>query len=54
MRLNGNTSTIDTNTGEVLRSYTSSEEPTGSLLAACGNRRSSRCLACSRLYAADT
>lgn len=44
---------VDTTTGEVLRSYTTSDEPTGSLLTACGNRRASRCPACSRLYAAD-
>jgi hypothetical protein len=41
-------------TGEVLRSYTTETEPTGSLLTTCGNRRASRCPACSRLYAADT
>ncbi|MFV0129519.1 replication initiator [Streptomyces sp. HMX112] len=54
VRLTGHSTTVDTTTGEVLRSYTSSDEPTGSLLTACGNRRSSRCPACSRLYAADT
>ncbi|WP_433571572.1 replication initiator [Streptomyces sp. CA-251247] len=54
VRLTGRTTTIDTTTGEVLRSYTSSDEPAGSLLTACGNRRASRCPACSRLYAADT
>ncbi|MFJ4577592.1 replication initiator [Streptomyces sp. NPDC088846] len=54
VRLAGQSTTIDTMTGEVLRSYTASDEPTGSLLTACGNRRASRCPACSRLYAADT
>ncbi|MDO0926016.1 replication initiation protein [Streptomyces sp. TG1A-8] len=54
VRLNGHTTTLNTTTGEVLRSYSSAEEPTGSLLTPCGNRRSSRCPACSRLYAADT
>ncbi|MFE6283113.1 replication initiator [Streptomyces sp. NPDC057877] len=54
VRLTGQTTTVDTATGEVLRSYASSEEPTGSLLTGCGNRRASRCPACSRLYAADT
>ncbi|MEU0922077.1 replication initiator [Streptomyces cyaneofuscatus] len=54
VRLTGHTTTVDTTTGEVLRSYTSSDEPTGSLLTTCGNRRASRCPACSRLYAADT
>ncbi|MBT2390620.1 zinc finger-like domain-containing protein [Streptomyces sp. ISL-1] len=54
VRLTGHTTTLDTTTGEVLRSYTTSDEPTGSLLTACGNRRSSRCPACSRIYATDT
>ncbi|KIE28165.1 replication initiation protein [Streptomyces sp. MUSC 125] len=54
VRLNGHTATVDTTTGEVLRSYNTTEEPTGSLLTACGNRRASRCPACSRIYAADT
>ncbi|MFM9449927.1 replication initiator [Streptomyces europaeiscabiei] len=54
VRLIGRTATVDTATGEVLRSYTTSEEPTGSLLTTCGNRRASRCPACSRIYAADT
>ncbi|MEF2529208.1 MULTISPECIES: replication initiator [Streptomyces] len=54
VRLTGHTTTVNTTTGEVLRSYTTSQEPTGSLLTACGNRRSSRCPACSRIYAADT
>ncbi|MGI5438452.1 replication initiator [Streptomyces shenzhenensis] len=54
IRLADHTTTLDTTTGEVLRSYRSSDEPTGSLLTACGNRRSPRCPACSRLYAADT
>jgi hypothetical protein len=50
VRLTGRTATIDTTTGEALRSYTTTEEPTGSLLTACGNRRTSRCPACSRLF----
>jgi uncharacterized Zn-finger protein len=54
VRLTGRTTTVDTTTGEVLRSYTTADEPTGSLLTMCGNRRASRCPACSRLYAADT
>ncbi|MEW2588405.1 replication initiator [Streptomyces virginiae] len=54
VRLTGHTTTLDTTTGQVLRSYTTSDEPTGSLLTTCGNRRSSRCPARSRVYAADT
>lgn len=52
--LTGQSTTVDTMTGEVLHSYTSPDEPTGSLLTTCGNRRASRCPACSRLCAADT
>ncbi|GAA1550308.1 hypothetical protein GCM10009731_00230 [Streptomyces globosus] len=47
VRLTGHTTTVNTTTSEVLRSYTTSDEPTRSLLTACGNRRSSRCPACS-------
>ncbi|MEU2429885.1 replication initiator [Streptomyces sp. NPDC007861] len=54
VRLTGRTTTLDATTGEVLRTYTTDTEPTGNLLTACGNRRASRCPACSRLYAADT
>ncbi|NEB91062.1 replication initiator [Streptomyces bauhiniae] len=54
IRLTGHTTTVDTTTGKALRTYTSSDDPTGSLLTTCGNRRASRCPACSRLYAADT
>ncbi|WP_328320330.1 replication initiator [Streptomyces sp. NBC_00388] len=54
VRLTGLTTTVDATTGEVLRTYNTSDEPTGSLLTACGNRRASRCPACSRIYAADT
>ncbi len=53
VRLTGHTTTVDTTTGEVLHRYSTDTEPTGSLLTTCGNRRSSRCPACSRLYAAD-
>ncbi|MET8177437.1 replication initiator [Streptomyces sp. NPDC005336] len=54
VQLVGTTRTLDAATSEVLRSYSTADEPTGRLLTACGNRRSSRCPACSRLYAADT
>ncbi|WP_342671200.1 replication initiator [Streptomyces lushanensis] len=53
VHLTGRSTTVD-NTREVLRSYTSSDEPVSSLLTTCGNRRSSPLSACSRLYAADT
>ncbi|MFD8381155.1 replication initiator, partial [Streptomyces sp. NPDC059679] len=54
VQLVGTTQTLDATTNTVLRSYSTADEPTGRLLTACGNRRSSRCPACSRLYAADT
>ncbi|MBZ6082735.1 replication initiation protein [Streptomyces olivaceus] len=54
VNLNGWTTTTDQTTKEVVRSYRSEDEPSGRLLTTCGNRRSSRCPACSRVYAADT
>lgn len=54
VNLHGWTVTIDQTTRQVVRSYRSEDEPTGRLLTTCGNRRASRCPACSRLYAADT
>ncbi|PZT75204.1 MULTISPECIES: replication initiator [unclassified Streptomyces] len=54
INLHGFTVTTDTATKEVVRSYRSEDEPSGRLLTTCGNRRTSRCPACSRLYAADT
>ncbi|MEH0586295.1 replication initiation protein [Streptomyces sp. B21-106] len=54
VNLHGWTVTTDQTTKEVVRSYRSEDEPSGRLLTTCGNRRSSRCPACSRVYAADT
>ncbi|MDQ1018009.1 replication initiator [Streptomyces afghaniensis] len=54
VNLHGWTVTTDSTTKEVVRSYRSEEEPSGRLLTTCGNRRASRCPACSRVYAADT
>ncbi|BAJ29920.1 MULTISPECIES: replication initiator [Kitasatospora] len=54
VQLTGRTTTLDATTHEVLRHYTTDTEPLGRLLVACGNRRASRCPACSRTYAADT
>jgi len=53
IKLRGSTETIDPATGEVLSSYHSADEPFGVAYVACGNRRASECLACSRFYAAD-
>ncbi|MGW1609243.1 replication initiator [Streptomyces sp. NPDC002285] len=54
VNLHGFTITTDQTTKEVVRSYRSEDEPSGRLLTTCGNRRASRCPACSRVYAADT
>ncbi|MFI0217302.1 replication initiator [Streptomyces lydicus] len=54
VNLVGHTTTLDAATRTVLRSYSTTDEPTGRLLTTCGNRRASRCPACSRVYAADT
>ncbi|WP_432929137.1 replication initiator [Microbispora sp. CA-135349] len=54
VRLTGETLTVDAGTGEVLHSYTTSNEPHGQLLVRCGNRRASRCPSCAELYRRDT
>ncbi|GLW17275.1 replication initiation protein [Streptomyces sp. NBRC 13847] len=54
VNLVGQTTTLDATTRTVLRSYSTTDEPTGRLLTTCGNRRASRCPSCSRVYAADT
>ena len=43
VRLVGSSDTINTSTGEVLASYTSSGEPDGVTYLRCGNRRASVC-----------
>jgi hypothetical protein len=53
IRLHGHSETVDRATGEVVASYTSSQEPLGVTHIRCGNRRAAECPACSRLYAAD-
>jgi hypothetical protein len=54
VRLHGERVTVDAGTGEVLDVYRTADEPTGYLLTACGNRRASRCPACSATYKDDT
>jgi hypothetical protein len=53
VRLTGHSTTIDTATGEVLGSFSSTDAPLGVLYRACGNRRADVCPACSRVYARD-
>ncbi|WP_084959486.1 replication initiator [Thermoactinospora rubra] len=54
IRLRGERITLDARTGEILDMYRTADEPTGFLLTACGNRRASRCPACSATYKDDT
>lgn len=54
IRLVGRSDTFDRGTGEMVRSYASTDEPTGVTFVRCGNRRADQCESCSRLYAADT
>ncbi|MFD8564934.1 replication initiator [Streptosporangium canum] len=54
VRLHGERLTLDAATGEILDVYRTADEPTGFLLTACGNRRASRCPACSAVYKDDT
>ncbi|MFC8501728.1 replication initiator [Pedococcus sp. NPDC057267] len=53
IHLTGSSTTLDAATGEVLSTYCSDQEPGGSTLVRCGNRRASECPSCSRIYAAD-
>jgi hypothetical protein len=53
VRLSGGSETIDTATGEVLASYSSSSEPDGVTYVRCGNRRASVCPSCSHEYKGD-
>ncbi|MGW4423809.1 replication initiator [Streptosporangium sp. NPDC004631] len=54
VRLHGERLTVNVRTGEILDLYRTADEPTGFLLTACGNRRASRCPACSATYKDDT
>jgi uncharacterized Zn-finger protein len=54
IRLKGERLTVDGETGELIESYSTDDEPTGYLLTACGNRRASRCPACAEVYRDDT
>ncbi|WP_146087680.1 replication initiator [Thermomonospora echinospora] len=54
VRIYGRAFAVDTATGEIRATYSSAEEPDGSLLVACKDRRAAVCLACSRIYRADT
>ncbi|CNE51279.1 Replication initiator protein [Mycobacterium tuberculosis] len=50
IRLRGERITLDGETGELIESYSTDDEPTGYLITACGNR----CAACAEVYRDDT
>ncbi len=54
VRLHGSSTRYDESTGEVLRSFSSSDEALGVMYVRCGNRREEHCPSCSRIYARDT
>ncbi|MFI5871364.1 replication initiator [Streptomyces sp. NPDC051445] len=54
IRLTGHRSRLDTTTGEILDHFDSGQLPAGELLVRCGNRRATRCPACSTVYRYDT
>lgn len=54
VRLVGASATVETTTGEILDTFSSTDAPLGVLYRACGNRRADVCPPCSRTYARDT
>jgi hypothetical protein len=54
VQLAGRGHRVNADTGEILGSYSTSGEPDGVLLTACGNRRAAVCAPCSATYRADT
>ncbi|AXG14390.1 replication initiation protein [Intrasporangium calvum] len=54
IRLRGYSTTVDAQTGEVLSTFATVDEPLGVLHVRGGNRRAAECPSCSRVYAADT
>ena len=54
VRLRGSTATVDGQTGELLASYATANEPDGTLLVACRNRRATRCPSCADTYRQDS
>ncbi|GHH86367.1 replication initiator [Streptomyces capitiformicae] len=54
IRLAGHRTRLDAGTGEVLDHFDSGRLPAGELLVRCGNRRATRCPACSTVYRYDT
>ncbi|MCX5093845.1 Replication initiation protein [Streptomyces sp. NBC_00365] len=54
IRLTGHRTRLNSATGEILDHLDSGQLPAGELLVRCGNRRATRCPACSTVYRYDT
>jgi hypothetical protein len=54
VRLYGRAYAVDPSTGEVRATYASTDEPDGTLLVACKDRRAAVCPSCAETYRADT
>ncbi|WP_406173570.1 replication initiator [Streptomyces sp. NBC_00996] len=54
VRLTGHRTRLDSATGEIFDHFDSGRLPAGELLVRCGNRRATRCPACSTVYRYDT
>ncbi|MEZ0070648.1 hypothetical protein ABIA32_006701 [Streptacidiphilus sp. MAP12-20] len=54
IRMTGHRTRLDTATGQILDHLDTRHLPAGELLVRCGNRRATRCPACSTLYRYDT
>jgi len=54
IRMRGGRTVVDAETGELLDSYNTDDDPLGYLLIPCGNRRAQVCPSCSKVYRDDT
>ena len=54
VRLRGESTTVEPQTGQVLTHYRTATEPDGTLLVACRNRRATRCPSCAETYRQDS
>lgn len=54
IRAAGSRTVTDAATGELLDSYTTDDDPLGYVMIPCGNRRATRCPACSQVHRSDT
>ncbi|MEW1860701.1 replication initiator [Streptomyces sp. NPDC088194] len=54
IRMTGHRTRLDAATGQILDHFDTRHLPAGELLVRCGNRRTTRCPACSKVYRYDT